>query len=312
MKVLIFGAGVIGSYLATRLYRSDVEVSMLARGEKFLNIKEEGVILEDFFNHEQTVSRIRVIDKPDHETYDLILVIVQMVHIHDVLPILSQFKNAKSFLFIGNNVNGFDHIRKHLSPKHILAGFTTVGGKRKDHTVLFADADPKKPGKKAPLVLGKVTEVEDPEFNSIKQLFEKANIKVQVEEDMDGWLKTHAGMILGLSSAFYLKENNIKHVAEDKKLIKQIVKALRESMQVLKSLGVTIVPKRNRILHLLPDFLLESVFRKLLGSEYAEIALAGHAEAARKEMRALADGFLVLCQKSNVSYDAFKKLSDNI
>lgn len=103
-----------------------------------------------------------------------------------------------------------------------------------------------------------------------------------------------------------------KQIAEDNELIKQIVKALRESMKVLKSLGVSIVPKRNRTLHLLPDFLLESVFRKLLGSEYAEIAIGGHAETARKEMSALADCFLGLCQKSNVSYGAFKKLTDSI
>lgn len=312
MKVLVFGAGVIGSYLATRLHESDVEVSMLARGEKFLNIKEKGVVLEDFFTHQQTVSRIRVLDKPDLETYDLVMVIVQMVHIKDVLPVLAQLKNAKSFLFIGNNVNGFENTVTHLGHKNLLAGFITVGGKRNGHTVLFADADPKKPGKKAPLVLGKVNDIENKEINRIKNLFEKANIKVQSEEDMDGWLKTHAGMILGLASAFYLKENNIKQVAEDDELIKEIVKALRESMNVLKSLDVSIVPKKNRILHLIPGFLLESVFRKLMGSEYAEIALAGHAEAAREEMRALANGFLKLCEKSDVNHGAFKNLTDNI
>jgi hypothetical protein len=67
-------------------------------------------------------------------------------------------------------------------------------------------------------------------------------------------------------------------------------------MNVLKSLGVTIVPKRNRYLNLFPDFMLEDIFRKLLNSEYAEIALAGHARAGRTEMRALADGFKVLCE----------------
>lgn len=79
-------------------------------------------------------------------------------------------------------------------------------------------------------------------------------------------------------------------------------------MTILKTLGVTIVPGRNRYLLFFPDFFLEFIFRKLLSSEYAEIALAGHAEAARTEMRALADGFLVLCQKSKVDYGTLKKL----
>ena len=312
MKILVFGAGVIGSYYATKLYQSKIDVTILARGEKSKNIKEQGVIVEDFFTHQQTVSKIRVIDKPNNEAYDLIIVAVQMIHIDSVLSALSEFKNTTSFLFIGNNVNGFKNHSKQLGHDRILAGFGAIGGKRDGHKVLFADADPKKPNKKIPLVLGNVNDFSDQKFEKIKRLFESANIKVDVVDDIDGWLKTHVAMILGLASATYKKENNMKHLAADKELIKLIVKALRESMNVLKSLGVTIVPKRNRYLQFFPDFFLEFIFRKLLCSEYAEIALAGHAEAARTEMRAIADGFLVLCQKSKVDYGTFKKLSSYI
>jgi 2-dehydropantoate 2-reductase len=312
MKVLVFGAGVIGSYYAARLYHSKIDVSILARGEKCKNIIEDGIVIEDFFTGEQTISKIRVIDKPDHEAYDLVMVTIQMVHINDVLPVLSQFTNATSFLFVGNNVNGFENISKHLGPHKILAGFGAVGGKRDGHKVFYADADPKRPNNKIPLVVGKVNAFNHQEFNKIKQLFEGANINVQVEDDIDGWLKTHVAMILGLASAAYKKDMNLKSISNDKELVKLIVKALRQSMNVLKSLDITIVPKRNRNLQFFPDFMLESVFRKLLNSEYAEIALTGHAMAARSEMRALADGFLVLCQKSNVDYGAFQKLTGYI
>lgn len=312
MKILVFGAGVIGSYYATKLYQSKIDVSLLARGEKFENIKEKGVIVEDFFTHQQTVSNIRVIDKPDNEVYDLIMVTVQMIHMDNVLPVLSEFKNAKAFLFIGNNVNGFENIVEQFGHDKILAGFGAVGGEKNGHKVLYTDVNPDRPNKKAPLVLGKVHTSNNQDFIKIKQLFEKANIKVEAVDDIDGWLKTHVAMILGVASATYKKDFSTKNVAEDKELIKLIVKALRESMNVLKSLGVTIIPKRNRYLHLFPGFLLEFIFRKLLNSEYAEIAIAGHAQAARSEMRALADGFLILCQKSNVNYGAFKKLTGYI
>jgi len=312
MKILVFGAGAIGSYYATKLYQAKIDVSILARGEKFKNIKEKGVIVEDFFTHQQTVSKIRVIDKPDNEAYDLIMVIVQMVQIDNVLPVLSEFKNAQSFLFIGNNVNGFENVVKQLGHDKIIAGFGAIGGKRKGHKVFFADADPKRPNKTVPLVLGKVNAFSNQKFEKIKELFESANIKVEAVDDIDSWLKTHAAMILGLASAAYKKENNLKNIVEDKELITLIVNALRESMNVLKSLGVTIVPKRNRNLHLFPGFLLEFIFKKLLNSEYAEIAIAGHVEAARKEMRALADGFLILCQKSQVNYESLKKLTNYI
>jgi 2-dehydropantoate 2-reductase len=132
MKVLVFGAGVIGSYYATKLYQSKIDVTIIARGE-------------NFFTHQRTVSKIRIVDKPDNEAYDLVMVVVQMVHINNVLPVLSEFKNAKSFLFIGNNINGFEKISKHLGHDKILAGFGAIGGKRDGYKVIYADTDPKKP-----------------------------------------------------------------------------------------------------------------------------------------------------------------------
>ena len=312
MKVLIFGAGVIGSYYATKLHAAKIDVSILARGEKFNSIQEKGVIVEDYFTHRQTVSKIRVIDKPDDKAYDVIMVMVQMVHINDVLPVLAEFTNAKSLLFIGNNVNGFDEIVNQVRNKDIFAGFGAVGGKRAGHKVLFADANPKKPNKKAPIVLGKINATGEQNFAAVIEIFESADIRVEVVDDMDGWLKTHAAMILGLAGAAYKTEYDMKRIAVDKELVNLIVTALRESMNVLKSLGITIIPKRNRYLDFFPDFFLQSVFKNLLDSEYAEIAIAGHAAAARGEMRALADGFLTLCQKSKVDFRSFEKLTGYI
>ena len=49
MKTLIFGAGVIGSYFATKLAQSNKDVTILARGKKYRNIKAQGVLMEDYF-----------------------------------------------------------------------------------------------------------------------------------------------------------------------------------------------------------------------------------------------------------------------
>ena len=119
-------------------------------------------------------------------------------------------------------------------------------------------------------------------------------------------------MILGVASATYKYNYNLKEIAENKDTIRLIVNALKESMNVLKELNVTIVPRRNRKLDLFPGFLLHLIFKKLIGSDYAEIAIAGHARAAREEMRALADGFLIHCQRSGVNYSSFKKITSYI
>lgn len=47
MKVLVVGAGVIGSFNAARLLRGGVDVTLLARGERLAALREHGVELED-------------------------------------------------------------------------------------------------------------------------------------------------------------------------------------------------------------------------------------------------------------------------
>jgi 2-dehydropantoate 2-reductase len=46
MKTLFFGAGPIGSLYAHRLYQAGVDVTILARGDRYDFIKQNGLILK--------------------------------------------------------------------------------------------------------------------------------------------------------------------------------------------------------------------------------------------------------------------------
>ena len=43
MKILIYGAGVLGSYLAHVLVRADNDVTLLARGTRLEELREQGL-----------------------------------------------------------------------------------------------------------------------------------------------------------------------------------------------------------------------------------------------------------------------------
>jgi ketopantoate reductase len=47
MKVLIVGAGVIGSFNAARMSDAGRDVTLLARGRRLADLREHGVALED-------------------------------------------------------------------------------------------------------------------------------------------------------------------------------------------------------------------------------------------------------------------------
>jgi len=46
-KVLVIGAGVIGSFNAARLKDGGKDVTLLARGQRLEDLREHGVVLED-------------------------------------------------------------------------------------------------------------------------------------------------------------------------------------------------------------------------------------------------------------------------
>ena len=47
MKILVYGAGVLGSLYAARLKESGLDVSILARSRRLADIREHGIELED-------------------------------------------------------------------------------------------------------------------------------------------------------------------------------------------------------------------------------------------------------------------------
>lgn len=47
MNILMYGAGVLGSLYAARLQEADQHVSLLARGQRFQDLRDHGIVLED-------------------------------------------------------------------------------------------------------------------------------------------------------------------------------------------------------------------------------------------------------------------------
>ena len=48
MKFLFFGAGVLGSLYAAKLREAGMDVTLVARGSRYEDLKKHGVVLEGF------------------------------------------------------------------------------------------------------------------------------------------------------------------------------------------------------------------------------------------------------------------------
>ena len=61
MKILVFGAGVLGCNLARNLFRAGKDVTLLARGKWSEEIRENGLRIKDKFSPRVSVSRVPVV-----------------------------------------------------------------------------------------------------------------------------------------------------------------------------------------------------------------------------------------------------------
>lgn len=86
MKILVYGAGVLGCNLARNLLRAGKDVTLLARGNWAAEIKQNGLRIKDKFSLRTSVNRIPVVTElaPD-AMYDVIFVVLRYTQLDSVL-----------------------------------------------------------------------------------------------------------------------------------------------------------------------------------------------------------------------------------
>ncbi|HLO18810.1 MAG TPA: 2-dehydropantoate 2-reductase N-terminal domain-containing protein [Anaerolineales bacterium] len=305
MNILVYGAGVLGSLYAARLKESGQNVSILARGQRLVDIRELGIVIEDPTTGKSTITHVNVVDSlmPD-DTYDLIMVLVRRNQLVEVLPRLSANRYTPSILFMLNNATGPNEIVAALGCERVLLGFPGAGGTREGNTVratiLF--------GVLQPTSLGELGGHSTPRLSKIAQILRSAGFPTVIRKNMDAWLKTHAALVSPIANAIYMRDGNIHQLAHDRGSVQLMLQAIREGFQVLHSLDIPLTPLNMRILELVPGPLMVPLLQQLLDTKYAELVIARHANVARDEMKQIADEFRVLAYDASLPTPSIDRL----
>ena len=138
MKILVYGAGVLGCNLARNLLRAGKDVTLLARGNWAAEIKQNGLRIKDKFLPHTSVSRIPVVTQlaPD-ATYDVIFVVLRYTQLDSVLDTL-RANRTKNIVFVGNNVQT-KALAAALPGKNVLFAFALSAGHREADRVVSID-----------------------------------------------------------------------------------------------------------------------------------------------------------------------------
>ncbi len=303
MKILVFGAGVLGSLYAARLQDAGHNVTVVARGKRYEDVKKHGIILEYFDSKEQTSTAVKVLDSmPVGEYYDFCLVPVQKIQLESALEALAANRKIPTFLFMVNNAEGPQAMIDALGRDRVVLGFANAGGERDGPLVRLMMV------KRKGITVGELDGEISQRLEAIADAFRAAGIKVEFSRNIDAWLRYHVALVGPLASAMYMAGSSNYELARKPGIIRKGLRAVREAFQVLRANGFPVEPPALKVMPLVPDFIFVPLIRRLLNTELLDIGGARHARNARSEMIRLNEELFALAEKAGVDTPTLREL----
>lgn len=278
MKILIYGAGVLGCNLARNLFRAEKDVTLLARGNWAESIKKDGLRIKDKFSFRTSVSNIPIVTElaPDAQ-YDVIFVVLRYTQIASVLDAL-RANRTKNIVFVGNNVQA-RVLAFSLPEKNVLFAFALSAGHRESDKVVSIDLKKITIGQLAGAASNK---------QLIEQIFSGTKYKVIYEPNMEDYLLCHAAFVLPAAFACYKTDGNLKKLQGNTAYLNRLLDAITEGYHAIKNAGHTILPKEEA------DFESEKYrktclrfFKLMCATSLGKLCASDHAMNAIDEMSAL-------------------------
>lgn len=312
MKILIYGAGVLGSLYAARLQEAGHDVSLLARGQRLADLKEHGIVLQKASTDKQTATQVRVVEQlAPEDAYDLVVVFVRKHQLPAVLQVLVESEHKTDVLFMLNNAAGPQQMVDALGHERVVLGFPAAGGVREGHVIRYL-LGPKWLQKIQPTTFGELGGGTTPRLSRIMDAFQEAGFAVAVSPNMDAWLKTHAAVVVSMGAATYAVGGDARQLSLTRDALVLMVRAIRENFAVLRTLRVPVTPGSLQGLGWLPEPLLVALLHRLLNTKTAELGLSTSAADAPKELRQLAGEFQELARAAAVPTPAADRLRTHL
>ncbi|WP_262686551.1 ketopantoate reductase family protein [Paenibacillus baimaensis] len=192
MRILVFGAGVLGSYLAHVLVRGGNDVTILARGKRAEQLNKDGLVIRHYFQRKITVDEVKVIHAlQSDDLYDLVFVVMKYNDFPAVLPILAE-NRSRNMVLVGNNADphGMRNLLKEMSAveKSVVFGFQLNGGIREESGRIICIRGG------GQMILGSL-DGEIPFKPVLENAFKHVKYKSAYHEGMDAWLKSISSLL---------------------------------------------------------------------------------------------------------------------
>jgi 2-dehydropantoate 2-reductase len=304
LRILVIGAGVIGSVYATRLQAAGSNVTLLARGQHAADLRSSGLVLEDASTGQASTSHPQMIERlVPEDRYDLALVCVRLDQVATIIPDLAANQHIPTLVFFLNNPTGTELLVEHLGSQRVVLGFPGVGGTREGTRVRYVFI------RQQPTTLGEVDGQMTARLRRLSAMLEQAGFSTAISRSMDSWLKTHAVFVSCVSAALALEGGDSVQLGQNRASVALMVSAIREGFAAVQSLGIRVTPFNLKVIFSwMPHWYAVRYWQRALQTDMGTLAIAPHAKSAREEMGQVAREILVFLEPSPVLVPTLKHL----
>ncbi|MGG0537713.1 ketopantoate reductase family protein [Priestia aryabhattai] len=312
MRILIFGAGVIGSIYGYTLQKAGFDVTHYIRPSSMKQL-DKGLILnlldgrnkKKLENITDTYKMNIINELPSFNEFDLILISVKHYQLNNILPIISKKMGKANILFFNHLWTDFETIDKYIPREKYLWGFPSAGG-----GFDYQDANKLNGVIMDQVYLGEINGDVTPRMKTIKQMFNMANIRVSYQQNILHWLWKQFALNAGISSMI-TKSGGAKQFMSDFSSMHEGVLCIREILKICKSRGVNMKEFGDARAFFLPSWIATFGFWITMKTNKPQRTIFQLYNGA-EEIKQVYYNVLDTSEELNVSMPVFHNLKDNV
>lgn len=305
MKILIYGAGVIGCTYGWQLAKAGCDISILVRKGKKLEIEEKGINIHctDLRDGKKNVQNIifqpKVIDTLSADNnFDYIIVTTNNLNLDDVLMTLKESAGKAHILFFQNMwIDEIEKIKNYLSSDQYFFGFPFMAGGGKNQNGINSIISG---SKYSQTMLGEVTGETTPRVQEIASILLKSNMKPFISKDIVTWLVPHCAFMAGIAAGVIMEGGKMEDFLNNSKTVKKSILAIRDGFHVCEAIGIN--PKKEKVnkLYYFPLLISSPVVKKVFSDDAMKAMFDGYLRNSIEEVKRMIINITQSSKKFNI------------
>ena len=304
MRILVFGAGAIGSVFAGLLAESGRDVTLIARGERLRRLSADGLRLVAVDGTVLEPALEIAGEVPAETRFDYVLVCVRADQVADALPAAAR-ADSPAIVTMVNHASGYEAWAEAAGPGRLLVGFPGAGGAVEDDGVHY--------GIPSKLIeettLGELDGSSSERLRALAECLEDAGFNVATTKRIDAWQRYHAAYIGALLLGIGRHGGDVDAFLADAATKREAALAIKESFAMLGRLGFPVTPANLLPMKLLPARALAGALGLFGRNEtFRQMFAEGASRLALQEAPALGAQILALGAEAGVELPSYRRL----